>query len=85
MPIVKIELCMGSSCFARGNAVVLEELEYLLENEPHIDIELTGHLCLGECSEGPNIRIDEKLYQNLSAKEVVSIIKNNTIEIQEEH
>ncbi|NCB01956.1 MAG: (2Fe-2S) ferredoxin domain-containing protein [Spirochaetia bacterium] len=76
---------MGSSCFARGNAVVLEELEYLLENEPHIDIELTGHLCLGECSEGPNIRIDEKLYQNLSAKEVVSIIKNNTIEIQEEH
>lgn len=82
---MKIELCMGSSCFARGNAVVLEELEYLLENEPHIDIELTGHLCLGECSEGPNIRIDEKLYQNLSAKEVVSIIKNNTIEIQEEH
>ncbi|MDC7245769.1 MAG: (2Fe-2S) ferredoxin domain-containing protein [Sphaerochaetaceae bacterium] len=71
---MKIELCMGSSCFARGNALVLERLESLQSEEPGIDIELSGHLCMNECSAGPNVRIDGKLYQNLNADEVVDII-----------
>jgi NADH:ubiquinone oxidoreductase subunit E len=74
---------MGSSCFARGNALVLEKLESFLQKEPDLEVELSGHLCLGECSHGPNIRIDGKLYQNLSAEEIMKIVKNNKEEAQE--
>ena len=70
-------MCMGSSCFARGNALVLEQLEPLLIGEKDIEVELSGHLCLSECSHGPNIRINGKLYQNLSATEVLTIIKKH--------
>ncbi len=72
---MKIELCMGSSCFARGNSLVLEQLELLLQDEPDIEVELLGHLCLSECAKGPNIRIDGTLYQKLSAQEIVHIAK----------
>jgi len=76
---MKIELCMGSSCFARGNALVLEKLESLLSEEPDLDIELTGHLCMNECAGGPNIRIDGTLYQNLSVEEVISIVQDKKV------
>ena len=79
---MKIELCMGSSCFARGNALVLEQLETLLKNEPEVEVDLSGHLCLNECSNGPNIRIDGELYQNLSAQEIIEIIKKKSSEEQ---
>lgn len=78
---MKIELCMGSSCFARGNALVLEKLESLLLDQPDIEIELTGHLCLSECSDGPNIRIDGTLYQSLKAEEIVNIVTQNSVNI----
>ena len=80
---MKIELCMGSSCFARGNSLVLEQLEILLQDEPDIEVELLGHLCLSECSKGPNIRIDGTLYQKLSAQEIIYIVK--TQKLHKEH
>ena len=54
-----VELCMGSSCFARGNSGILMGLEqYIEENGLSDKVELEGHLCLGKCKEGPNLRID---------------------------
>ena len=73
---VKIELCMGSSCFARGNAEVLKVLEQRLASETFEGIELSGHPCLGQCSCGPNIRVDGKLYQGLTVEELLALIES---------
>ncbi|MCF7934146.1 MAG: (2Fe-2S) ferredoxin domain-containing protein [Spirochaetia bacterium] len=72
---MKIELCMGSSCFARGNAAVLEALELYASQHEDCEIVLAGHLCLRECSKGPNIRIDGELCQGLGPREVISRLK----------
>lgn len=63
---IKIVICMGSSCFSRGNNRILEVAqEFVKENRAGIQLELTGALCEEKCSKGPNIRINDRLYSNL--------------------
>ncbi len=71
-----VELCMGSSCFARGNSQTLAALEsYLLESGLTDSVSLVGHLCMGSCSKGPNIRIDDTTYQGLGTDEVLLLVR----------
>ena len=64
---LKVELCMGSSCFARGNSGTLSDLEeYINENGLEDRIELEGHLCLGKCSTGPHLKIGDKEYSGIA-------------------
>ncbi len=65
---------MGSSCFARGNSKVLEMVEKFTEAHNEYDIDIKGHLCLGECSLGPNIRIDGIVYHALTPQEVIALL-----------
>lgn len=61
-----IALCMGSSCFARGNNLLLERLEDLIKERGWGDkVALSGLRCEDKCTQGPNIRIDGTLYQGL--------------------
>jgi len=69
---------MGSSCFARGNMDNLQFLEnYIRENALDTEIELVGALCKEQCSTGPNIYVDDKLYNEVDEnklKEILSTI-----------
>ncbi|MDD3057123.1 MAG: (2Fe-2S) ferredoxin domain-containing protein [Sphaerochaeta sp.] len=72
-----VELCMGSSCFARGNAQTLAALETFLKEEGLGErVELVGHLCLGSCSKGPNLRIGETTYSGLDAACVIDLVRS---------
>ena len=63
---LQVELCMGSSCFARGNSASLSDLEaYINENGLEDRVELGGHLCLGKCNTGPHRRIGDKEYSGI--------------------
>ena len=74
--IITVELCMGSSCFARGNSENLQAIEsFLSENGLSDRVELVGHLCLGRCNEGPNLRIAGKDYSGLTPDGVVDILR----------
>jgi NADH:ubiquinone oxidoreductase subunit E len=65
-PTISITLCMGSSCFSRGNNVNAESIErFLEENKLSGKIEVRGCLCEGHCKEGPNIRINGELLQGI--------------------
>ena len=77
METMVVELCLGSSCFARGNAKALGYLEsYIEKNNLAQHIELTGHLCLGTCSQGPNIRIDGVMHSAVKPEQVVSLVND---------
>ncbi len=69
---LRVELCMGSSCFARGNSTILMSLEELVEQNGLADrIELEGHLCLGKCNSGPHITIGDEEYSGISDPDAV--------------
>lgn len=70
-----IKVCMGSSCFARGNLENLQFLEnYIKENNLNAEIELVGGLCQEQCSTGPNIYIDNVLYNEINEEKLKEIL-----------
>jgi NADH:ubiquinone oxidoreductase subunit E len=54
----EIEVCLGSSCFARGNAQNLSAIEAFLSNHGLADtFRVTGRLCKDQCKLGPNLTV----------------------------
>jgi len=74
----KIVICLGSSCFARGNGENIKVVEdYLAANSYHdeVDVELSGTLCQGRCSDGPNVMIDGKFYSKVDPGVMLDLLK----------
>lgn len=64
----KITICMGSSCFARGNEKNVAFCEEFLSARglrDDIDVELGASLCTGNCAQGPVVIVDGKTYTNV--------------------
>ena len=74
---MKITVCMGSSCFARGNDQNLEFIEkYIKENGLEAEIELAGNRCEGKCATGPNIIINVVEYTEMNEEKLEKILKS---------
>lgn len=72
----EIKICMGSSCYARGNDENIETLEnYINEHKEDSKIELIGLRCTNKCEKGPVIIINGKEYCNISYLELKKILK----------
>ena len=60
---MKCTICIGSSCHLKGSRQIVEELQYLVK-EHHLEdkVELGGTFCMGNCVNGVNVTLDDKLY-----------------------
>ena len=71
----KIEICMGSSCFARGNNKNLQIIsQYLKDHHLEAEVELSGLRCCKLCCKGPNLMIDGVEYNNVDAGTLIDIL-----------
>lgn len=76
-PETIITLCMGSSCFSRGNNLSAEIIErYLRERGLTSRVEVTGCLCDGHCKDGPNIRINGELISGVEPAMIVDLLEH---------
>ena len=74
----KIQVCMGSSCFARGHNKNLEIIKkYLDDNNIAAEVELYGLRCCSLCPSGPNITIDGVEYHNVDSGTLIDILDKN--------
>ncbi len=65
--IVEIVVCLGSSCFARGNAENLAIINKHVESHGlNATVRLTGRLCQDQCKEGPNLAIGGVLHHGVT-------------------
>ncbi len=72
-----ITVCMGSSCFSRGNASNAEAVQTLIERMGITsNTEVRGCLCEGKCKNGPNVRINDTLYSNVTPDSLESLINH---------
>ena len=73
--MVNVTICMGSSCFSRGNSKNLEAVRaWLAEHGHEADVTLKGCRCGGKCGEGPNIWIDEVCHSGVSPEGVPALL-----------
>ena len=57
--MVKIMVCIGSSCHLKGSRQVVERLQYLIaENGLKEKVEHGGTFCMGRCQEGVCVTVD---------------------------
>lgn len=61
--MMKITVCIGSSCHLKGSRMIVETLQDLV-NEHNLDdkIELGGTFCLGKCQQGVCVTINDELF-----------------------
>jgi NADH:ubiquinone oxidoreductase subunit E len=72
-----ITICMGSSCFSRGNNVNAESIErFLVAHNFSGRIHVLGCLCEGHCKGGPNIKINDELIQGVEPEMLFDLLKH---------
>lgn len=72
----RIRICMGSSCFRRGNRKNLEFIEaYMEKNQCSADVELLGSRCEEECRKGPNIQINGQMFHEVNEEMLYDLLK----------
>lgn len=77
MEIIKKEvvICLGSSCFARGNKQLVRIVnEYLRDRNLLNEVRFHGQRCFGECAVGPSIKLDGKLSENLDEDSIIAVL-----------
>ena len=73
---IEIQICLGSSCFSRGNKdVVMFIKEYLRKNHLDDRVIFKGARCMGLCSNGPNLIINGVTIQGVSISRIESILE----------
>lgn len=81
--MIKITVCIGSSCHIKGSRQVVEQLQYLIsENGVSDKVELSGTFCMGKCQQGVCVTVDDTFYSvtpestgEFFAKEVLAKVK----------
>lgn len=73
---IEMQICLGSSCFSRGNKEVVAYIkEYLRKSHLDDKVVFKGSRCMGLCSNGPNLRINEKIIEGITLSGVEQILE----------
>lgn len=69
-----INVCVGSSCHLKGSYEVVETLKRLIAEQNLGDkIELKASFCLGNCSNGVSMKVDDEFVQNANPENIEQI------------
>jgi NADH:ubiquinone oxidoreductase subunit E len=73
----EIKICMGSSCFSRGNKKTLQVIQqYLKDHHLENEVILKGNHCFGDCNDGPLVKIGTRVYDQLTVDSILEILEN---------
>jgi NADH:ubiquinone oxidoreductase subunit E len=73
---IEMQICMGSSCFSRGNKDVVNFIrEYLRKNHLDDKVIFKGARCMGLCSNGPNLNINGVTIEGVTISRIESILE----------
>jgi NADH-quinone oxidoreductase subunit F len=71
----EIRICLGASCIASGALKVQEALqEEIATRQMGQRVSIVGTGCMGPCSGGPAVMIDEVFYENLRPQDAKDIV-----------
>lgn len=78
-----ITICMGSSCYARGNVYNVETIQSWLRQHGLEDkVELRGTLCEGLCRQGPIVKIGDTVYKGVTPSSIAEILAHEFPEVE---
>lgn len=61
--MIKVTVCIGSSCHIKGSRQIVDALQSLIsQNGLKEKIELGGTFCMGKCQQGVCVTIGDELF-----------------------
>ncbi|HAE62254.1 MAG TPA: hypothetical protein DCG38_07995 [Eubacteriaceae bacterium] len=72
-----IKVCVGSACHLKGSYEVISIIQQTIKNQnlSH-EIELRGSFCLGQCTDGVSVQIDEGDILSITAANAESLVSS---------
>ena len=61
--MIKVTVCIGSSCHIKGSRRVVDQLQTLIKNNALEDkVDLCGTFCMGQCQQGVCVTVDDTFH-----------------------
>jgi NADH:ubiquinone oxidoreductase subunit E len=61
--MLKITVCIGSSCHIKGSRLVVEQLQNLIASHNVGDkVDLGGTFCMGQCQQGVCVTVNDSFF-----------------------
>ncbi|MEI6061112.1 MAG: NAD(P)H-dependent oxidoreductase subunit E [Bacteroidota bacterium] len=71
----EVVICLGSSCFARGNKQLVKIVnDYLRDRNLLNEVRFHGERCFGQCAVGPSLKLDGKLIERQDEDSVIALL-----------
>lgn len=71
----EVVICLGSSCFARGNKQLVKIVNnYLRDRNLLNDVRFHGERCFGQCAVGPSLKLEGNIIERLDEESVVALL-----------
>jgi NADH:ubiquinone oxidoreductase subunit E len=75
--IKELTICLGSSCFARGNRKTLSLIQdYIKEHHLEGKVKFKGNHCFGKCIMGPVLKVGDNVYEQVNENSISEILEN---------
>ena len=77
--MLKITVCIGSSCHIKGSRQVVEQLQSLIaENNLGDKVDLGGTFCMGQCQQGVCVTVNDD-FHSVTPENVGDFFKNEVL------
>ena len=77
--MMKVTICIGSSCHLKGSKQIIEKLQTLVaENNLKDKVDLAGKFCMGNCAEGVCVSIGDQVF-SVQPDNVQEFFKNEVL------
>jgi NADH:ubiquinone oxidoreductase subunit E len=74
----EIVICLGSSCFSRGNKNLLKIIQrFISHNGLSEKVLFRGDHCFDHCIDGPNIKIGGRIFNHVNEENIQNILKES--------
>lgn len=73
---IDLVICLGSSCFSRGNKKILALIqEYLKVHGLEDKVNFRGNRCFDNCARGPVIKLGDRVYYQVEEDNLENILQ----------
>lgn len=78
--IMKISVCVGSSCHLKGSYSVIAQFKQLIaEYQLQDKVELSASFCLGRCATGVTVKVDDRFLDGLNESNAREIFEREIL------
>ncbi|MBQ7809790.1 MAG: NAD(P)H-dependent oxidoreductase subunit E [Clostridia bacterium] len=77
-----IQICVGSSCYLKGSAEIVELLQKAVaEHQLENDVTLSGCFCIGKCNRvGVTVQVDDEIHAGITKENFKEFFSANVLQ-----